>query len=379
MKKNLLFLLTILSITAFAQQDKKIFLTKSFDGTTFNNEIFLVDSADVPSIAQHQDGTVILAFQNFKRTFGPTNVDRIGIRKSNDSGFSWSPSMMINLSGYTGTSTRVFDPTITITPDSLYRMYFSYCPNVSGSLLDSTCDTYSAISSDGINYTFEPSARVSVSNKTVIDPAAVYFSGIWHYYSPNGAPQDGARHATSVNGLNFTIIDSAGYGDLGRNWTGNVINNGTNMRFYGGSDDANQKKLWWNATTDGSNWSGYTWTNLFGKDPGVVKLNTDEYLALVPSDSNTTILTTTNISQVENDEQILVYPNPTTNNLYIKNYSDNPIQTIEIYSLQGQLIKTIQTNNDNFIKIDCSDLKPGVYFSKMNTKKKAFTERFLKK
>lgn len=375
MKKLLLILFTGLLMFNSFSQFKTLYLSKGSDGTIFGNEIQFADSADVPSIAQHPTGKVIVTFQNFKGGPGAPNFDGIGVRFSNDSGISWSPLMFANFTGYPGTSTRVFDPTITITPDSMYRLYFSYCPN-NGATLDSSCDTYSAISSDGLNYTFETNPRVVVSNKAVIDPAVVYFNSGWHYYSPAGAPTDGARHAISTNGLNFTIIDTAGYGDISRNWTGNVINNGFDMRFYGGSDPANQKKLWWNSTVDGSSWNGYTWTNLFGKDPGVIKLNTGQYIAIVPTDSNTTILATTEIDNNSIPEKLTIFPNPTSEKLMVN--LTTKINSIEIISMDGKMMKQQVNENKNTLEVNCDNLKPGIYFIRIYANKKVYQEKFIK-
>lgn len=63
--------------------------------------------------------------------------------------------------------------------------------------LNEIVNTYSAISDDGIHYTFEPGARFDHAVRPVIDPAVIYFRNEWHYAAPTGAPQDGPIHAES--------------------------------------------------------------------------------------------------------------------------------------------------------------------------------------
>lgn len=377
MKKLLLILFTgLLVFNSFSQDDYDIYLSKSFDGTTFNNEIMLMDSAGVPSAIQHPNGKVIVVFQNFKGGSSSPNYDKIAVRISNDTGVSWTPRTMINVTGYPGVSTRIFDPTITITTDSMYRLFFTYCPPNMTSMLDSNCDTYSALSADGVNYVFDTGYRVVVSNKAVIDPAVVYYGSTWHFYSPAGAPQIGARHATSSDGLNFTIVDTVGAGDNSKNWTGNAIDNGANIRFYGYSDPAHNKNVWWNTSVDGFNWTGYTWTNLFGNDPGMVKLNTGQYFAFVVTDSNTTILTSTGIDNNSIPEKLTIFPNPTSEKLMVN--LTTKINSIEIISMDGKMMKQQVNENKNTLEVNCDNLKPGIYFIRIYANKKVYQEKFIK-
>ena len=165
--------------------------------------------------------------------------------------------------------------------DNQYRLYFSYCPN--STILDSTCGTYSAISMDALNFTVEPGIRMDAISEPIIDPAVLYFNSEWHYSAPIQPPNGGgARHATSSDGLNFTLIDSMGQGNTHYQWTGNFMDNDSTIRFYGFSDNVLGNYLWWAESIDGSNWSSCIFTNITGKDPAVLKLNSGSYLLLVP-------------------------------------------------------------------------------------------------
>ena len=60
----------------------------------------------------------------------------------------------------------------------------------------------------------------------------------------------------------------------------------------------------------------------------------------------------------ENNENVLVYPNPTNNVLYIK--SNQPIESIFLYDITGKNIIKKQTKN-NFNQLDISNLRNGIY------------------
>jgi len=330
---------------------KTLYLWTSGDGTNFTNETFFIDSCDVPSIALDSTGQIIAAFQSFKG--GIPEWDKIGLRFSNDNGATWTSRQSANITGFPGTSNRAFDPTITVDSSGLYRLYFTYCPNTMQ--LDSTCDTYSATSIEGLNYTFDAGVRMDVDNKEVIDPAVTYFNNQWHYCNPIGAPPNEARYAKSANGLNFSVTDTIGQLGPGTNWTGNLMNNGATMRFYGGSDNAHNNTIWWNETTDGITWSGYNWTNVQGnssKDPGICKLNNGQFLMIVSKDSSAILNTTGILTNLTAQ----TYPNPVQDKFTIN--SESPLNFL-LFDMNGTLLlKRNQVTNETF---DLSKLNSGVY------------------
>ena len=281
--KKLLVILLCLPFLGFTQAvgSHSLYLYYGNNGTIFNNPICITDSADVPSIVQDSSQRLVCVYQLFKGGPGSPNWDKIGVMFSTDDGVTWTPNSYINITGFPGNNQRAFDPTITITPDNQYRLYFSYCPN--STILDSTCGTYSAISMDALNFTVEPGIRMDAISEPIIDPAVLYFNSEWHYSAPIQPPNGGgARHATSSDGLNFTLIDSMGQGNTHYQWTGNFMDNDSTIRFYGFSDNVLGNYLWWAESIDGSNWSSCIFTNITGKDPAVLKLNSGSYLLLVP-------------------------------------------------------------------------------------------------
>ncbi len=270
MKKTILSLFLFwssLSLSIYAQNlptpawEKALRIATSSDGTTFGAATVFQDSSGVPCIIRLSTGVLITAFQWFQAPMSPdpgggSPRGYVAVKFSTDNGLSWSSPTLTIFSGMPVDYRRAFDPTIVETDSGQIRMFFS-CGTAS-MLLDSTINTYSAISNDGINYTFENNARFDILNEEVIDPACVKFNGLWHYTAPAGAPQAGAYHATSTDGLNFTALANIP-SDMQHNFTGNLMINSSNeMRFYG----CGTNSTWWASTTDGTTWSGFTNTNI---------------------------------------------------------------------------------------------------------------------
>jgi len=69
--------------------------------------------------------------------------------------------------------------------------------------------------------------------------------------------------------------------------------------------------------------------------------------------------------------EITVYPNPTKDFLYID--SQAPVDSVNIYSLTGRLIK--QTSNSS---IKVADLSKGLYFAKVTIEGRTITKKFIK-
>jgi len=62
-------------------------------------------------------------------------------------------------------------------------------------------------------------------------------------------------------------------------------------------------------------------------------------------------------------KSILIYPNPTQEFIYLKNSFNKAIQSVEILTTTGQIIKSEEiSNSQDQNRIDISDFKEGVYF-----------------
>ena len=88
----------------------------------------------------------------------------------------------------------------------------------------------------------------------------------------------------------------------------------------------------------------------------------------LPTHANSTVSIHTDIDVAENTMDI--YPNPANDNTYINlNLTDNSEVSIYIYNAVGQLVKTINTNlqsGENYVAVETSALKAGMYIVKAN-------------
>jgi len=80
------------------------------------------------------------------------------------------------------------------------------------------------------------------------------------------------------------------------------------------------------------------------------------------------------IKEVNNESDILVYPNPVTNILTIENYME---ATIQISNILGQNMRTYKFNS-NKTSIDISAFPCGIYIIKSETIEGTKTKKFVK-
>ena len=84
----------------------------------------------------------------------------------------------------------------------------------------------------------------------------------------------------------------------------------------------------------------------------------------------------TGIMQINDFGEVSLYPNPVKKDLYIKTPSEN--STVNIYSLQGSLLKSIPAYQSNE-QIDVSTLQSGVYLVKISGQDgKVYAGKFVK-
>lgn len=260
-------------------------MATSADGQQFNTPSIFQDSAGVPSLISWKGDTLVAAFQWFRAPKPSPTWDRVAVKFSYDNGQSWTEPVPIQIPDLPTGYQRPFDPTLVVLPDQSIRMYFSSSamPPMG---LDETVNTYSATSTDGIHYIYDPGIRVDHPTKPVIDPAVIFFKNLWHYTAPAGAPQDGAHHHTSMDGLSFKEqipIPS----DASHNWTGNLMHESPDLiRFYG----AGSGGIWFSESGNGGAWGPYQMTNIQGGDPTVLKRGIDDYLMIYVGSPNATAL-----------------------------------------------------------------------------------------
>jgi Secretion system C-terminal sorting domain len=76
------------------------------------------------------------------------------------------------------------------------------------------------------------------------------------------------------------------------------------------------------------------------------------------------------------DDEIILYPNPTSGELYIK--TKNNLSKINVYNQSGALIKTISVeNNSNELKVSVDNLPKALYFFELQTDVKKVWKKVL--
>jgi Leucine-rich repeat (LRR) protein len=101
----------------------------------------------------------------------------------------------------------------------------------------------------------------------------------------------------------------------------------------------------------------------------------DYNFPVVTNDAETTFAALSN-PVFEQDNSVKIYPNPTNSIINID--SDFPIQTIELYDIQGRILETHFEEATSF-KLDISGKSNGIYFIKIKTDKGSKVEKIVKK
>lgn len=256
--------------------DRDLFLF-SGDGVSFEAPIRMQHCADVPSMAS--DGSSLLAaFQSFAEPGDPEAWDRIAVRRSDDGGETWGELLPATFDGLPEGMGTPFDPALVWTGAG-WRLYFSMGTTEPATPDDSVC-THAAWSDDGSGFTYETEV-FCVDGAAVIDPTVALWSGIWYYSAPAGKSEDGARMATSADGLRFEELGFVS-SDETHAWIGNLVVRDEFLVFYGAQPKVPGGHIWFATTSDGTTWTEPISTSIpGGKDPGAVVLG-DAVLLLVP-------------------------------------------------------------------------------------------------
>lgn len=81
--------------------------------------------------------------------------------------------------------------------------------------------------------------------------------------------------------------------------------------------------------------------------------------------------TTVNINSLS-ESDFRVYPNPAKDKLYIETNLKEPF-TVQLFNVQGELVRNIPFNATNKIEISLSQFSPGIYFVQLKSSKQNFT------
>jgi hypothetical protein len=84
------------------------------------------------------------------------------------------------------------------------------------------------------------------------------------------------------------------------------------------------------------------------------------------------INTISGLIKSKNSEDISIYPNPTSDIIYI---SDVEFEELRIQDIEGGIVRTM---NGNAASINVEDLKSGIYILEVTTKNGSFKKNFVK-
>jgi hypothetical protein len=265
------------------------------------------ERAGVPTVARLKDGRLLAAHQHFPQN-DRSNFDMVAVRFSADEGRTWTAPQVIRVSGLPQGMRFPFDPTLVPLPDGRLRLYFT--GNYGRTFQRSTPAIHSAISKDGVDYTYEPGVRFSVEGRVVIDCAAALHEGVFHLIVPdNGEAEEFLRppspvggegrdegagrpvrppprreppggngyHALSRDGLKFECVADVKLTSSRNRWLGNLASDAGRLVFFGSGPGP-----WPVTSADGKNWQpAESATRIPGADPGAVKLRDGSWLLVV--------------------------------------------------------------------------------------------------
>jgi len=239
-----------------------------------------------------KDGRIALAFQEFPAD-DPSAFNRAAVRFSDDDGRTWTEAARIVVDNLDASLAPPFDPTLVALPDGRVRLYF--ISFVARGLKPGTPPTatavYSAVSTDGVRFAFEPGVRFAVEGRVVLDAAAALHDGVFHLVVPDngtaaeflerrakGEPQPGGNgyHAVSKDGLVFERAADLPLPSSRNRWWGNLLSNGDSLLFFGTGPGP-----WPLVSKDGMRWSvAAKPVALTGVDPAVLPLRDDALLVV---------------------------------------------------------------------------------------------------
>ena len=263
-------------------------LVHRIDAGGAREKLATFDRAGVASVARMADGRLLAAFQYFPKD-EPRRFDRVAVRFSGDDGRNWSPAETILIGGFPAGMTRPFDPTLVPLLDGRIRLYFT--SNTSRDFRRSPPMIHSAVTTNGVDYVFEPGVRFSVEGRIVIDCAVALHEGVFHLVVPDNGPVDefsqgprsgsppggtGGYHAISTDGLEFERVADLRLDSPRNRWLGCLVSDAGRLLFFGTGPGP-----WPIASPDGASWKPAKEAVRFpGADPGAVRLKDGSWLVV---------------------------------------------------------------------------------------------------
>lgn len=90
-----------------------------------------------------------------------------------------------------------------------------------------------------------------------------------------------------------------------------------------------------------------------------------------------TVISGQDIAENQSNINLKIFPNPATDIVHIRSESSKEIQKVEVYSIQGKLIKSIENINSNLIQMDVSEVNSGIYLVKIESNNQFAIQRLI--
>lgn len=252
-----------------------IYLAESEDGLSFSGKELVMENAGVPHLLNRANGDLVLTYQYFSPTT-ESEFDVIAYSVSEDQGETWSERALVrfeNLPEPAALNLMPMDPALVETEGGSLRLYFTY--HVEG---NKNAALYSAVAADGkMTSVFEVAPEPALElDEMLLDPAVVFFEGVWHHYSWNGE-SDLNYHSTSRDGVSFTRAEDV---VLPMDFLGQVVPAEQGLRFYGTSGKGGVISAY---SSDGYTWEMEENILTQGADPAVAEIDDENFIMIYTS------------------------------------------------------------------------------------------------
>lgn len=187
--------------------DHDTWITFSDDPTDFEEGTLVVEGASVPEVivcdpevgVSWCEPNEIFIYYVDATTLTSPGTEQLGLKRSTDGGQTWSEVEHVVIEGKPDRRVAV-DPSVAWLPDGRLRLYYFGSENLLGdpAAVEGDHYMYSAVSTDGLNFTQEDGQRLA--REKITDPEVVEWNGKWYMLYSEG-PNSGL--AVSEDGLEF--------------------------------------------------------------------------------------------------------------------------------------------------------------------------------
>jgi hypothetical protein len=325
----------------------KVYRAVSSDGVNFIRDTTLLFSpASVPGAVADTNQTIFLYYVHMDNQLSPETL----MVASSPDGQYFLNSLPVSVSG--SSITRKVDPNPVLLPDGRIRLYyinFDTQPPQS---------VYSAVSSDGINFTEEAGVRFNDASG-ITDPDVFNVGGTWNMYISKGTQ---IIRATSTDGLNFTKDNSF-------NWNNGAVSStmifscGLLRTYYCGSSGImSATSAIGDSLTVEAGTRIQPGLNEMVCDPTIVLSFSGEYIMYFKSFINEP----GNVHEYScNCGKTLNFPNPFRDETVIRiseKINNEKDFTFKVFDFSGDLVRINTFSGKDKIIFSRNDLAPGIYF-----------------